>query len=109
MHPPKVYIHTYILSYIYEIQQFTHIFTRVTNDQYMYKTGAINQLTKNLACEWARDNIRVNSVAPWVIRTQLIEQIEVIKFIRLLPLHFFLTLWPIIKLKLILQFLYNPH
>ncbi|KAK1572055.1 hypothetical protein Q3G72_026952 [Acer saccharum] len=28
--------------------------------------GAINQLTKNLACEWAKDNIRTNSVAPWV-------------------------------------------
>ncbi|CAI0472497.1 unnamed protein product, partial [Linum tenue] len=24
----------------------------------------INQLTKNLACEWAKDNIRANSVAP---------------------------------------------
>ncbi|OVA17797.1 Short-chain dehydrogenase/reductase SDR [Macleaya cordata] len=35
--------------------------------------GAINQLTKNLACEWAEDKIRVNSVAPWVIRTSLME------------------------------------
>ncbi|XP_025014036.1 tropinone reductase homolog At5g06060 isoform X2 [Ricinus communis] len=26
--------------------------------------GAIHQLTKNLACEWAKDNIRTNSVAP---------------------------------------------
>ncbi|KAM7264515.1 hypothetical protein ACFE04_002198 [Oxalis oulophora] len=26
--------------------------------------GAINQLTKNLACEWAADNIRTNSVSP---------------------------------------------
>ncbi|MCL7041199.1 hypothetical protein MKW94_003844 [Papaver nudicaule] len=31
--------------------------------------GAINQVTKNFACEWAKDKIRVNSVAPWVIRT----------------------------------------
>ncbi|KAF9597578.1 hypothetical protein IFM89_019946 [Coptis chinensis] len=30
--------------------------------------GAMNQLTKNLACEWAKDNIRSNSVAPWYIR-----------------------------------------
>ncbi|OVA15579.1 Short-chain dehydrogenase/reductase SDR [Macleaya cordata] len=29
--------------------------------------GAINQMTKNLACEWAKDNIRSNSVAPWII------------------------------------------
>lgn len=33
--------------------------------------AALNQLTKNLACEWAKDNIRVNAVAPWIIRTPL--------------------------------------
>ncbi|XP_022752710.1 tropinone reductase homolog At2g29290-like isoform X1 [Durio zibethinus] len=37
--------------------------------------GAINQLAKYLACEWAKDNIRVNSVAPWFIRTPLVESI----------------------------------
>lgn len=35
--------------------------------------GAINQITKNFACEWAKDKIRVNSVAPWVIRTPPLE------------------------------------
>ncbi|KMT05178.1 hypothetical protein BVRB_7g173250 [Beta vulgaris subsp. vulgaris] len=35
--------------------------------------GAMNQLAKNLACEWAKDNIRTNSVAPWYIRTPLTE------------------------------------
>ncbi|XP_022729961.1 tropinone reductase homolog At2g29290-like isoform X2 [Durio zibethinus] len=35
--------------------------------------GAMNQLAKYLACEWAKDNIRVNSVAPWCIRTPLAE------------------------------------
>ncbi|WCJ20459.1 NAD(P)-binding Rossmann-fold superfamily protein [Euphorbia peplus] len=35
--------------------------------------AAMNQLTKNLACEWAKDNIRVNCVAPWFIRTPLTE------------------------------------
>ncbi|KAK0605920.1 hypothetical protein LWI29_032219 [Acer saccharum] len=35
--------------------------------------GAMNQLAKNLACEWARDNIRANSVAPYFIRTSLTE------------------------------------
>lgn len=35
--------------------------------------GAINQLAKNLACEWAKDNIRVNSVAPGHIKTPLTE------------------------------------
>jgi Tropinone reductase 1 len=32
--------------------------------------AAILQLTRNLACEWAEDGIRVNAVAPWYIRTQ---------------------------------------
>ncbi|KAL4610669.1 hypothetical protein ACB092_08G066900 [Castanea dentata] len=35
--------------------------------------GGLNQLAKNLACEWAKDNIRSNSVAPWVIKTPLAE------------------------------------
>ncbi|KAA3464263.1 tropinone reductase-like protein [Gossypium australe] len=37
--------------------------------------AAINQLTKNLACEWAKDNIRTNCVAPWYIRTSLVEDL----------------------------------
>lgn len=32
--------------------------------------AAIHQMTRNLACEWAEDGIRVNSVAPWYIRTR---------------------------------------
>lgn len=40
--------------------------------------GAMNQLAKNLACEWARDNIRTNSVAPWFIRTPLAEPVGTI-------------------------------
>lgn len=31
--------------------------------------AAINHVTKNLACEWAANNIRVNTVAPWAVRT----------------------------------------
>jgi len=34
----------------------------------------MNQLAKNLACEWAKDNIRTNSVAPWYIKTSLVEK-----------------------------------
>nr|XP_043623788.1 tropinone reductase homolog At5g06060-like [Erigeron canadensis] len=37
--------------------------------------GAMNQLTKNLACEWAKDNIRTNCVAPWFTKTSLIEEV----------------------------------
>lgn len=32
--------------------------------------AALQQLTRNLAVEWAEDGIRVNSVAPWYIRTR---------------------------------------
>lgn len=35
----------------------------------------MNQITKNLACEWAKDGIRVNSVAPWYINTDLAKQV----------------------------------
>ncbi|KAK9154361.1 hypothetical protein Sjap_001841 [Stephania japonica] len=42
---------------------------------YAASKGAMNQVTKNLACEWAKDNIRVNSVAPWYIRTSLVKEV----------------------------------
>ncbi|XP_075100260.1 tropinone reductase 1-like isoform X1 [Nicotiana tabacum] len=40
---------------------------------YSATKAAMNQMTKNLACEWAKDNIRVNAVAPAIIATPLIE------------------------------------
>ncbi|XP_055812469.1 tropinone reductase homolog isoform X1 [Solanum dulcamara] len=43
------------------------------NSLYSATKGAMNQLTRNLAYEWAKDNIRVNAVAPWIIETPLIE------------------------------------
>ncbi|XP_009375950.1 tropinone reductase homolog At1g07440-like [Pyrus x bretschneideri] len=42
---------------------------------YSATKGAINQLAKNLACEWAKDNIRTNSVAPWFITTPLTDPV----------------------------------
>ncbi|KAB2630623.1 tropinone reductase-like protein [Pyrus ussuriensis x Pyrus communis] len=30
---------------------------------------AVIQIAKNLACEWAKDNIRTNTVAPWAVNT----------------------------------------
>ncbi|XP_074569556.1 noroxomaritidine/norcraugsodine reductase-like [Curcuma longa] len=42
---------------------------------YASTKGAMNQLTRNLACEWAKDNIRTNSVAPGYIRTPLIDSL----------------------------------
>ncbi|XP_043702962.1 tropinone reductase homolog At5g06060-like [Telopea speciosissima] len=38
---------------------------------YAVNMGAIHQLTKNLACEWPKDNIRSNSVAPGHINLSL--------------------------------------
>lgn len=38
--------------------------------------GAMNQLARNLACEWASDGIRVNAVAPAVIATPLAEAVR---------------------------------
>ncbi|RWR86130.1 Short-chain dehydrogenase/reductase SDR [Cinnamomum micranthum f. kanehirae] len=36
---------------------------------------AMNQLTKNLACEWAKDNIWANNVAPWYVKTSPAEHL----------------------------------
>ena len=44
-----------------------------TGSPYGMTKAAIAQLTRNLACEWAEDGIRVNAVAPWYIRTQRTE------------------------------------
>ncbi|KAL9332552.1 hypothetical protein ACSQ67_002162 [Phaseolus vulgaris] len=46
-----------------------------TGAVYAASKAAINQLTKNLACEWAKDNIRSNCVVPWATRTSLVEHL----------------------------------
>ncbi|RDX90380.1 Tropinone reductase-like [Mucuna pruriens] len=40
---------------------------------YASSKGAMNQLTKNIALEWAKDNIRANSVAPGPVKTLLLD------------------------------------
>ncbi len=46
-----------------------------TGAPYGMTKAALEQLTRNLACEWAQDGIRINSVAPWYIRTQRSEPV----------------------------------
>ncbi|KAK7256784.1 hypothetical protein RIF29_30264 [Crotalaria pallida] len=40
---------------------------------YAASKGAMNQFTRNLALEWAKDNIRANAVAPGLVKTLLLE------------------------------------
>ena len=46
-----------------------------TGSPYAMSKASIIQLTKNLSTEWAADNIRVNAVSPWYIRTPLTQKL----------------------------------
>ena len=46
-----------------------------TGAPYAMSKAAMIQLTRNLACEWAGQDIRVNAVAPWYIATPLARQV----------------------------------
>ena len=46
-----------------------------TGSPYGMSKAALLQLTRNLAVEWARDNIRVNALAPWYTKTPLVENL----------------------------------
>jgi Tropinone reductase 1 len=46
-----------------------------TGSPYAMTKASIIQLTKNLSAEWAADNIRVNAVSPWYIRTPLTQKL----------------------------------
>jgi len=56
---------------IASVAGFTFVGTSVT---YAMTKAAVTQLTRYLSVEWAKDNIRVNAVAPWYIRTPLTEK-----------------------------------
>jgi len=46
-----------------------------TGSVYGMTKAALIQLSRNLACEWAAENIRVNAIAPWYINTPLAAQV----------------------------------
>ncbi len=46
-----------------------------TGTPYAMSKAALAQFSRNLAVEWAPDGIRVNAVAPWYIRTPLVEPV----------------------------------
>ncbi|KAI3757917.1 hypothetical protein L6452_05461 [Arctium lappa] len=60
------------IVFISSVSGLVHVFV---GSIYGAAKGAMNQLTKNLACEWTKDNIRTNCVAPWFTKTSLLEEV----------------------------------
>jgi tropinone reductase I len=46
-----------------------------TGAPYAMSKAALLQMTRSLAVEWAENSVRVNAVAPWYIRTPLVEPV----------------------------------
>lgn len=46
-----------------------------TGSPYGMTKAAMNQLTRNLAVEWAGDGIRINTISPWYTATPLAKQV----------------------------------
>lgn len=66
-HPNLVQHANAAIVNIGSVSGVVHVRTGVA---YGMSKAALHQMTRNLACEWADDGIRVNAVAPWYIRTQ---------------------------------------
>ncbi|MDF5710043.1 MAG: SDR family oxidoreductase [Nostoc sp. S4] len=62
-------------SSIVNISSVAGLVSNRTGAPYGMTKAAINQLTRSLSVEWASDRIRVNTVAPWAIRTPLTESV----------------------------------
>ncbi|RCJ23430.1 tropinone reductase [Nostoc sp. ATCC 43529] len=60
---------------IVNISSVAGLVSNRTGAPYGMTKAAINQLTRSLSVEWALDNIRVNTVAPWAIYTPLTKSV----------------------------------
>eukprot|EP00816_Leptocylindrus_hargravesii_P009175 CAMPEP_0196812498 /NCGR_PEP_ID=MMETSP1362-20130617/26952_1 /TAXON_ID=163516 /ORGANISM="Leptocylindrus danicus, Strain CCMP1856" /LENGTH=280 /DNA_ID=CAMNT_0042188185 /DNA_START=9 /DNA_END=851 /DNA_ORIENTATION=- len=60
-------------SCVVNVASMAGCFSSGTGCVYGMTKAAIIQLTKILACEWAKHNIRVNSTAPWMTMTPMLE------------------------------------
>lgn len=60
------------IIHVTSVAGLTHV---RTGSVYGMTKAALTQLTRNLAVEWAPDNIRVNAIAPWYISTPLAQTV----------------------------------
>lgn len=63
------------LGSIINVSSMYAIFGSDTNPAYAASKGAIDQITKSLAIQYAEDGIRVNAIAPGFIQTPLMDNI----------------------------------